>query len=302
MLPSQTPTRRIYSSQPSETPFETPEPRNGESIGQASNSPAAQLAELMTTAMVQGALHDLSAVYAGPFCHPRLTHTNDEHVPSVSGPSAFIPDKAEPLHGSIQALRDTFNSSAPKFDLIVLDPPWPNRSARRRTNKYATASNLPEISALLSQIPVASHLAPDGLVAIWITNKASIIDTLTSPTGVLASWGLELVTEWTWLKVTTAGEPLYNIESQWRKPWEKIVIAKRKGVETHKSLKSKMLIAVPDVHSRKPNLRRLFQDIFGEEYKGLEVFARNLTAGWWCWGDEVLSFQQREHWRSIEDT
>ena len=32
------------------------------------------------------------------------------------------------------------------------------------------------------------------------------------------------------------------------------------------------------------------------QYEALEVFARNSTAGWWGWGNEVLKFQGREHW------
>jgi N6-adenosine-specific RNA methylase IME4 len=50
------------------------------------------------------------------------------------------------------------------------------------------------------------------------------------------------------------------------------------------------------VHSRKPNLRGLFEELLPERYEALEVFARNLTAGWWAWGDEVLLFQKRECW------
>jgi hypothetical protein len=31
-------------------------------------------------------------------------------------------------------------------------------------------------------------------------------------------------------------------------------------------------------------------------YSALEVFARNLTAGWWACGDEVLKFNQDTWW------
>ncbi len=55
-----------------------------------------------------------------------------------------------------------------------------------------------------------------------------------------------------------------------------------------------MILAVPDVHSRKPNLRALLG--VPHDGAGLEVFARNLTAGWWGWGDEALLFQHRRHW------
>ncbi|KAF4450903.1 mt-a70 family [Fusarium austroafricanum] len=306
VLPSQIPRRRIVSAEPPATPYPTPEPRRGHggddhsAFGLA--SPAAQLAELMTTATVSSALRDLTGIYSysGPFHRDRFTQPQTQTPPSVSALRSLVPPKAEPLHGSIEALCDSFRM-APKFDIVVLDPPWPNRSARRKTDKYSTVSNLDEMSNLLLQIPLASHLAPDGLVAVWITNKHSIHDFLTSPTGLFAAWGLEHVIEWTWLKVAASGEPLYDIESTWRKPWEKLIIAKRIGRKKPDALKPKVIVAVPDVHSRKPNLRNLFQGVLGQECLGLEIFARNLTAGWWSWGDEVLRFQQPEHWHDIEE-
>ncbi|PHH88571.1 hypothetical protein CDD83_7352 [Cordyceps sp. RAO-2017] len=150
---------------------------------------------------------------------------------------------------------------------------------------------------MLAGIPVPARLAADGLVAVWITNKPGVRELLTSPAGVLAGWGLEPVTEWTWLKVAASGEPLYDVESAWRKPWEKLLVARRRGARLHRALPPKVVVAVPDVHSRKPHLRRLFQDALGPQYTGLEVFARNLTAGWWSWGDEVLKFQGAHHWQ-----
>jgi len=149
---------------------------------------------------------------------------------------------------------------------------------------------------LLSSIPIPPHLAADGLVAVWLTHKSAILDFLVSPKGLFASWGLELVTQWTWLKITSSGQPLFDLESTWRKPWETLLIAKRIGAKAPSALKSKVIVAVPDIHSRKPNLRWLFRDILRQDYAALEVFARNLTAGWWSWGDEVLRFQGPEHW------
>lgn len=294
VLPSQVPRLRIVSAEPPAAPYPTPEPRHGRDDPSAVASPAAQLAELMTAAAVSSALQDLAVSYPGPFHRPRVLQ------PQAPLLSALLPEKAEPLHGSIEALCDSFHMSAPLFNLVVLDPPWPNRSARRKTDKYATVRNLDDMRSLLLHVPLASHLAPDGLVAVWITNKPSIQAFLTSPTGLFAAWGLEVVTEWTWLKVAASGEPLYDVDSAWRKPWEKLVIAKRIGSKKPDALNSKVIVAVPDVHSRKPNLRGLFQHILDEGFLGLEIFARNLTAGWWSWGDEVLRFQQPEHWRETE--
>jgi N6-adenosine-specific RNA methylase IME4 len=134
---------------------------------------------------------------------------------------------------------------------------------------------------------------------VWVTNAGRFADLLTRPRdGVFeGEWDVEMVGEWTWLKVTKAGEPVVGVDSAWRKPWERLLIARKRG-EGGGAVKSKVIVSVPDVHSRKPNLRGLVEGLglLPERYEALEGFARNLTAGWWAWGDEVLLFQRRECW------
>ncbi|KAK1597392.1 MT-A70-domain-containing protein [Colletotrichum navitas] len=312
------PQRRLLSADPITTPFCVPEPRDPLTNNQ---TPASQLAGLMIEAAVGSALDTLEKGYSAPFCLPRVTggggrssassgsecskknlqdHSacqdagQDTSATAATAAAHFIPEESAYLSGSIQETREAFLSTAPRFDLIVLDPPWPNKSARRKTGGYSTAYGLKETRALLDQIPVAGHLAEGGLVAIWVTNKATLVDLLTSPRGVLASWGLEVAAEWVWVKITTRGEPVLDPGSVWRKPWERLIVARRRG--DNRRVPQRVIAAVPDVHSRKPNLRHLFDDQLPRGYLGLEVFARNLTAGWWGWGNEVLRFQESRHW------
>lgn len=303
---SETPTRRIYSSQPISNPFETPEPRDGDQYAGSNKSPAMQIADLMTAATVTSSLELLdSCGYNGPYLLPRcvLDEADDPLVPASANSAttaAFIPPAAEYLVGPLAQLSQTLKSvQTPSFDLVILDPPWPNRSARRKTRNhdYRTVATLSDMGDLLSNIPLSSHLSANGLVAFWVTNNSAILDFMTnSSTGFFPRHGLEPVAEWTWVKITTKGEPIFEIDSVWRKPWEKLLIAKRIGANTPAALKHKTILAVPDLHSRKPNLRRLFAEVLPPDFKGLEVFARNLTAGWWSCGDESLLFQQQQCW------
>lgn len=318
------PSRRIYSGPPPSAPLLTPEPKprrhdpdgRGGGAGAAhapsEQSPAAQLADLMTAAAVERALQMIREHHSGPVHLPRVAgpagEIAQEQDPAeveradASSSTTLMPPDARYIHGTIQETRQVLLDSAPQFNLIVLDPPWPNRSARRRRqgDRYATAATMPQVQDLLAAVPVPAHLAKDGLVAVWITNKTRAAELLTAPTtGLFAAWGLELAAEWTWLKVATSGEPLYDVESQWRKPWERLLIAKRRGAKTPPGLAPKVLVACPDVHSRKPSLRGLFEGVLGRGYVGLEVFARNLTAGWWSWGDQVLQFQDASYWEPL---
>ncbi|KAH8836656.1 hypothetical protein MCOR27_008644 [Pyricularia oryzae] len=316
-------TRRLISSPPPETPFVTPEPKNGPSPLPA----AAQVAQLMIQASVTGALEELRTNYSGPYLLPRQLspqrmiadggkavddykspHACDLESCSTTAEDAtkgryYFPPESHHVLGTIQETKTLLLQSAPNFNVIVLDPPWPNRSAKRKKGGYKVATTTDDIRALLSDVPIPSLLARDGLVAIWVTNKPAFSDMLTSPRdGILSEWGLELVGEWSWLKITTSAEPILPIDSAHRKPWEPLLIAQRKGSKRvfPPFWRRRVIVSVPDTHSRKPNIRDLVSPMLPPRSRGLEIFARNLTAGWWAWGDDVLHFQERSNWVMAE--
>lgn len=237
-----------------------------------------------------------------------------------------------------------------KFNLILLDPPWSNRSVRR-SNHYKTQSYTdfdPLTHSITDILSTYSHPHPnpnpnptttskaqpdqETIAAIWTTNSPK---SRNSALEALAGAGFTRSEEWIWVKVTVDGRPVSAIDGVWRRPWEVLVIG-RKGTlnsdtgpdsgctspsaSTSKTatggddgITRRLIAAVPDVHSRKPNLREVFEKVFFKElggctspgvgasssklrYEALEVFARNLTAGWWGVGDEVLKFNEGGWW------
>ncbi|GKT85444.1 MT-A70 family protein [Colletotrichum tofieldiae] len=259
----------------------------------------------MIEAAVRSALDTLGRGYTAPFCLPRVTGGGSSNVSTGSecnrkspqdhavskdvaqdaaaaaaaATAHFIPEESAYLSGSIQETREAFLSTAPKFDLIVLDPP--GRTSPRGER--------------LAAIPPST--VSRRLGHFWITSPSLAILQMAASLlygGVLASWGLEVAAEWIWVKLTSRGEPIFDPESAWRKPWERLIIARKRG--DNRKVSQRVIAAVPDVHSRKPNLRHLFEDELPQGYLGLEIFARNLTAGWWGWGNEVLRFQEPQHW------
>lgn len=175
-----------------------------------------------------------------------------------------------------------------KYDVIVVDPPWDNKSVSRG-NLYLHMQ-LEDIESM----PVPSFLKPiGGLVFIWVTNdprlRGFIINRL------LAKWGLTFHGVWYWLKVGVDGRLRDPLETPHRKPYEQLVVAyagDRTIIETLP--KESVIWAVPGQHSRKPNLDGILGCIFktsNNDYSSmskLELFARNLTKGWDSWGNEPL--------------
>lgn len=107
-------------------------------------------------------------------------------------------------------------------------------------------------------------------------------------------WNVRLCEEWIWAKVTTEGECVSELDGVWRKPYEVLLLGMRDdesgdGVVEEK-VKRRVIVGVPDLHSRKPCLKTLLEPLLPQGYRALEIFARNLTQGWCAWGNEVLKF------------
>ena len=220
----------------------------------------------------------------------------------VGNNHAKIPPKSTVLQGDIVPTLEIFASSATQFDFVILDPPWPNRSAKRKKS-YGISYGTNNIKTLLSLLPIQVHLSEEGFVAVWVTNKNAFREMLLEEGGLFEQWGVRLIEEWIWLKITSGGETICPLNSKWRKPYEVLLIGRR-VMEENKiespEVKRRVLIGVPDLHSRKPNIRCLIKQLVGKEegfYQVLEIFARNLTAGWWGWGNEALKFQMSKNWQ-----
>ena len=231
----------------------------------------------------------------------------DSAVYHIPPRSTFILSGVEQLYPVTRASTNNFFPRA--FDLIVMDPPWQNRSVRH-AKVYRTSQARRE-GPFLSALPLLqSHVRPDGLVGIWVTNKASIRRLVLHS---LREKGLQLYEEWVWMKTTVDGEPVTPLDGLWRRPYE-VLLLFRKGPD-HKldaaagsqwaafptwatGVHRRLLVAVPGHHSQKPCLKELIEPLLvdSNKYDALEMFARNLTAGWFACGNEVLKFNHQSHW------
>ena len=229
----------------------------------------------------------------------------------VSGSSYKIPPSAKFLLSnigeptaptfSVAALTTYPDSSATagpgQFDFVLLDPPWNNHSARRSARYYTMYDSYPMavLQAMLGQ-----HIAPSALVACWITNSTIVRNAALE---TFQAWGVQLIEEWAWLKITMDGLPVTKIDGIWRKPYEVLLLGRKESDETQGSdvkVRRKVLVAVPDLHSRKPHLKTLIEPFLPQTYRALEIFARTLTADWWSWGDEALKYNWDGHWYTDE--
>ena len=209
------------------------------------------------------------------------------------GTKVLIPESSTFLMSDIEDIGKLINIGQ-KYDFIVIDPPWSNKSVKRARN-YKSLS-----FSDIKTLPILQLASPGALVAIWITNKQKVIDFATKE--LFPFWSLELIGRWYWVKVTLKGEFVFNFHSHHKRPYECLLIGYVKrpgssnGFQSFHKLESfpfqKIICSVPcKLHSRKPMLFDVFKDFVAEDPKCLELFARNLTPGWTCWGNEVLKYQ-----------
>ncbi|RAH84730.1 MT-A70-domain-containing protein [Aspergillus japonicus CBS 114.51] len=281
------------------------------------------------------AADDTRCCHSGP--HP-LSPRPVPHSFYIPPLSSFLQDRI-PISSTPVTHAETPIPGLPrhrKFNLILLDPPWANRSVRRsghyhtqtyldwelltqRIRNVLSVHLVQESSSFNKEVETAEQRSDSrrrsAIAAIWITNSSKARKTAYD---AMQGAGLTVCEEWVWVKTTTEGEPITPVGALWRKPYEILVIGKKgsfasRDDDGHPAAKAgedgitrRVIAAVPDVHSRKPNLREVFEQVFFYDssprdnaemrYTALEVFARNLTAGWWAVGDEALKFNAEEWW------
>jgi len=179
-----------------------------------------------------------------------------------------------------------------RYDCIIVDPPWENKSVKRgRKYEWLTFNQI-------ISLPVPDVSSKRCLVLIWVTNKQKIMKFVKKT--LLKSWGMQYLCDWHWVKVTKSGKPVFPFNSLHKKPYETLVLGCNDGFLKYWNLHNinkcrKVFFSIPSVvHSHKPpldvTLSKMFNS-FGFVPRYLELFARNLVPGWTSWGNEVLKMQ-----------
>ncbi|XP_044790816.1 N(6)-adenine-specific methyltransferase METTL4 isoform X3 [Bubalus bubalis] len=189
------------------------------------------------------------------------------------------------------------------YDVIVIDPPWQNKSVKR-SNRYSYLSPLQ-----IKQIPVPKLAAPSCLVVTWVTNRQKHLRFVKEE--LYPSWSVEVVAEWHWVKITSSGEFVFPLDSPHKKPYEGLILGRVRekaalllrnaDVKELPIPDHKLIVSVPcTLHSHKPPLAEVLKDYIKPEGECLELFARNLQPGWTSWGNEVLKFQHMDYFVALK--
>ncbi|KAK8219306.1 hypothetical protein M8818_001040 [Zalaria obscura] len=241
-----------------DTPFASNEPKSEAAKARVAANVRNEEFSHVYVEVINDALHTIYQEYQSPWYLPRPLvaaaparpkkrkerHFDDEDAsmdqPNPDGalqtpelPASILRELASMSKGSHCAQASDFHASvrnwaqeedkSRKFDFIILDPPWPNASVRRAKrsgwSSYQVSDSLGDLADLIFNMDIDMLLAEQGYVGVWITNKSAVRELVLGDAGFFATWGVELVEEWLWIKTTTKGETVTAIDSLWRKPF-----------------------------------------------------------------------------------
>ncbi|NWU36292.1 METL4 protein, partial [Hylia prasina] len=220
----------------------------------------------------------------------------------LMGQKYLVPPKSSFLLSDISCLQPLLNYKK-KYDVIVIDPPWENKSVKR-SNRYNHLS-----SWQIKQIPVPALAAPNCLVVVWVTNRQKHLRFVKDE--LYPHWSVKTLAEWHWVKITTAGEFVLPLDSLHKKPYEVLVLGRVQGDVKEALRKSEGVLPIPEhqlivsipcsLHSHKPPLAAVLAEFIKPDVECLELFARSLQPGWTSWGNEVLKFQHIDYFTLLQN-
>ncbi|MBW0768672.1 MT-A70 family methyltransferase [Mammaliicoccus lentus] len=168
-----------------------------------------------------------------------------------------------------------------KYSVVYGDPPWRYKQSKGQgvaENHYPTMS-LNDICSL--PIDTISH--KDSVLFLWAT-----FPMLQEALQVITAWGFTFKTvAFVWVQNKSGNGYFFGL-GHWTRSNAEICLLAVKGRPKRVSKKVHQLIVSPvEGHSKKPDMARdKIVELMGDLPR-IELFARQRTAGWDAWGNEV---------------
>lgn len=173
-----------------------------------------------------------------------------------------------------------------KYSIIYADPPWFYNGGRTKNHKFncGARGHYPVMSFEdIYKLPVQNITNENAALFLWCT-----FPRLKEGIQTIKSWGFEYKTGgFTWVKTNkNNNNPFFGV-GYYTKSNAEICLLGIKGKMKPVSNKVSSVIVSPiQKHSEKPNeARTRIVKLFGDLPR-IELFAREETMGWDCWGHE----------------
>ena len=174
-----------------------------------------------------------------------------------------------------------------KYGIIYADPPWHYRvyskkGAGRSAESHYPTMTIEEIQAL----PVSELADKDCALFMWIT-----FPLLKESLSVLSAWGFKFKTiAFVWIKQNRKSDSLFWGIGYWTRANAEFCVLATKGKPKRMAKNvHQVIVSHIEEHSKQPDeARRRIVRLMGDLPR-IELFARQKSAGWDVWGNEVES-------------
>ena len=169
-----------------------------------------------------------------------------------------------------------------KYNIIVVDPPYPIKKILRKTRDNQTKElDYPTMSMQeIKKLEIKTLADDDCWIFLWTTQKY-----LFESKDLLEHWGFNYLCLMAWKKTygISAGMPLFGF--QWNAEFILVGYNKKPDIYPKRKLIPLIFEAENIKHSKKPDKFYNLIENLGKEK--IDIFARNTRHGWDVWGNEV---------------
>lgn len=137
----------------------------------------------------------------------------------------------------------------------------------------------------IAALPVKEIVDDNAALILWVT-----FPRLKDGLAVMEAWGFRYVTvAFNWFKTNKNGTPFFGVGYYTKSNTEIALLGVRGKMKPVSNFVSQVVVSEREEHSKKPDIvREKIVELFGDVPR-VELFAREKTAGWDVWGNEVDS-------------
>ena len=168
-----------------------------------------------------------------------------------------------------------------KYNIIYADPPWKYKESWGNGSNEHTYPTMKVEE--IKNLNIKNITEDKAHLYLWVTNPF-----IKEGLEICKEWGFKYKTLITWIKTYKDGNPEMGMGYYFRSCTEHIIFGvKGKMKCLNKTTKNMFKEINPRLHSQKPStVRDLIVNCSGDLPR-IELFARQKTPGWDCWGNEV---------------
>jgi len=171
-----------------------------------------------------------------------------------------------------------------KYDIIYADPPWQYHDTLGGNAKMGAMPYDTMTDQEINDLHISEIATKNCVLFMWAT-----MPKLQQALNAIKSWGFKYKTcAFCWVKQNPKSKSIFAGLGRWVQGNAEICLLATRGKPHRVSKSVKQIVLAPrGRHSEKPaEVRERIVQLMGGGNK-IELFARQQTDGWDCWGNEV---------------